>query len=322
MEKALGIMADFLTDVHKGKIEAVAAANGVKIHYFTGRADMEAHIGECELLYGYIPPELLADAKSLKWLACASAGVDAYCDPYIYANRGVLLTNSAGAYGITISEHIIMTLLMLFRRMPEYRAVTDAREWKNIGRVRSIYGSTITVVGTGNIGSSFAGRAKALGAKCVRGVHRTAKPLPACFDESYQTADLDFALVGADAVVLCAPGTKETSGLMSKKRIALLGEGAALVSVGRGSILDEDALVDALNAKRLGGAALDVTDTEPLPKDSPLWTARNCIITPHVAGNMSLGVTCDMDVDMFCGDLERYCRGEALAHLVDRSAGY
>lgn len=322
MENSIGIMADFLTAEHKKKIETVASEHGLKIHYFTGDSDIAARIGECEILYGYIPAELLCEAKSLKWHASASAGVDAYCAPYIYANRDVLLTNSAGAYGITISEHIIMTLLMLMRRMPEYRAVTDALDWRNIGRIRSIYGSTLTVVGTGNIGTSFAERAKALGAACIRGVRRTDRPLPRCFDESYRTADLDFALVGADAVILCVPGTKETSDLMSEKRIALLGENAALVNVGRGSAVDEDALAAALNSKRLGGAALDVTAVEPLPPSSPLWTARNCIITPHVAGNMSLGVTCDIDVDMFCENLGRYCRGETLANLVDRSAGY
>ena len=208
MENSLGIMADFLTAEHKKKIEAAASEYGLKIHYFTGDADIAARIGECEILYGYIPAELLCEAKLLKWHACASAGVDAYCAPYIYASRDVLLTNSAGAYGITISEHIIMTLLMLMRRMPEYRAVTDARDWRNIGRIRSIYGSTLTIVGTGNIGTSFAERAKALGAACIRGVRRTDRPLPRCFDESYLTADLDFALVGADAVILCVPGRK------------------------------------------------------------------------------------------------------------------
>ena len=109
---------------------------------------------------------------------------------------------------------------------------------------------------------------------------------------------------------------------MSKNRIALLGESTVLVNDGRGSAVDEDALAAALNLKRLGGAALDVTAVEPLPPSSPLWTARNCIITPHVSGNMSLGVTCDIDVDMFCENLGRYCRGEKLTNLVDRSAGY
>lgn len=140
---------------------------------------MDAVIGQCEILYGYIPPEKLRQAASLRWLACASSGVEQYLGEYLYAAPGVILTNSAGAYGITISEHIITTLLMLLRRIPEYYDVVHQHQWKDLGRIRSIYGSVITVVGTGDIGTAFAQRAKALGAAHIRGVHRTNKVLPA-----------------------------------------------------------------------------------------------------------------------------------------------
>ena len=299
MTGTIGIKADFLTSKHKRDIEHVALNNNLKIHYFTDEADMDAVIGQCEILYGYIPPEKLRAASSLRWLACASSGVEQYLAEYLYPNPGVILTNSAGAYGITISEHILMTMLMLMRRIPEYHAVVSAHRWEDLGRIRSIYGSVITVIGTGDIGTAFAQRAKALGAAHIRGVHRTNKPLPRCFDESYAVEDLDFALAGADAVVMCVPGTKETENLITRERLGLLKKTSVLINVGRGSSLDQDALMDALNRGEIAGAALDVTTPEPLPADHPLWNTRNLIITPHVSGNMTLDITCDRDVHMF-----------------------
>ena len=322
MTGTLGIKADFLTSKHKQEIERTALANDIKIHYFTDDADLDAAIGQCEILFGYIPPEKLHLAESLRWLACASSGVEQYLAEYLYANPGVILTNSAGAYGITISEHILMTLLMLLRRMPEYSAQSARRGWKNLGRIRSIYGSVITIVGTGDIGTAFAQRAKALGAAHIRGVHRSNKLLPRCFDESYAVEDLDFALAGADIVVLCVPGTRDTENLISRERLRLLKRTSVLVNVGRGTVLDQDALADALNSGMIAGAALDVTAPEPLPPEHPLWNARNLILTPHISGNMSLEITCDLDVNMFCDNLNRYCRRQSMKHVVERSVGY
>ena len=298
MTGTVGIKADFLTSKHKRDIERIALSNNLKLHYFTDTADMDAVIGQCEILYGYIPPEKLRQAASLRWLACASSGVEQYLGEYLYAAPGVILTNSAGAYGITISEHIITTLLMLLRRIPEY------------------------YVGTGDIGTAFAQRAKALGAAHIRGVHRTNKVLPRCFDESYAVEDLDFALAGADIVVLCVPGTKETEHLITRERLGLLKKTSVLINVGRGSVLDQDALMEVLNSGKIAGAALDVTNPEPLPPEHPLWNTKNLIITPHVSGNMSLDITCDIDVNMFCDNLTRYCRQQPLKHVVERSVGY
>lgn len=318
----LGIKADFLTSKHKQQIEQIAITNNLKIHYFTDEADMDAAIGQCEILYGYIPPEKLRLAESLRWLACASSGVEQYLGEYLYATPGVILTNSAGAYGITISEHILMTLLMLLRRMNEYAAVTAQHQWKDLGRIRSIYGSVITVIGTGDIGTAFAQRAKALGAAHIRGVHRTNRVLPHCFDESYAIEDLDFALAGADVVVMCVPGTKETENLITKERLGLLKKSSVLVNVGRGTSIDQEALMDALNSGKIAGAALDVTAPEPLPADHPLWNTKNLILTPHVSGNMTLDITCDLDVNLFCNNLTRYCRKQPMKRVVERSVGY
>ena len=211
---------------------------------------------------------------------------------------------------------------MLMRRQPEYDEVTRAREWKNIGAVRSICGSRITIVGTGDIGTSLARRVKALGAAHVCGVRRTLKPADPAFDEVTTLDKLAEAVADVDVIALCVPGTPETAGLLSKEIIDGLNPKTYVVNVGRGSAIDQPALVAALNEGRIAGAALDVMTPEPLPVDDPLYDAKNVILTPHISGNMSLGLTCDINVDMFCENLERYFKGEPLAHVVDRKLGY
>ena len=147
-----------------------------------------------------------------------------------------------------------------------------------------------------------------------------------CPDEVYDRvvpiSDLDTVLPDAHVLVMSLPSTPETVGILSRARLELLPRDAFVINVGRGSAIDQDALIEALNTERIAGAALDVMVPEPLPQDHPLWDAKNLVLTPHVAGNMSLGYTCDKAVDMFCEDLARYAAGEPLAHLVDRTRGY
>ena len=221
----------------------------------------------------------------------------------------------------SISEHILMVLLMLLRRMPEYQTDLSQRQWTYHAPIRSIIGSHIVVLGTGDIGSNTARRLKALGAS-VTGVCRSGKSGEPAFDRVLPTAELDSVLPTADALVMALPSTPETVGILSRERISLLPEHAYVVNVGRGSAIDQQALCDALRTGKLAGAALDVMTPEPLPTDDPLWDCPNIIITPHVSGNMSLGLTCDIDVDMFCADLERYAAGKPLHNLVDRIRGY
>ncbi len=133
---------------------------------------------------------------------------------------------------------------------------------------------------------------------------------------------VDSVLPETDILVMAMPSTPETIGFMTKERISLLSSSAILVNVGRGSAIDQEALMDALNTGKLAGAALDVMTPEPLPADHPLWDTKNLLLTPHVAGNMTLGYTCDMTVSLFCEDLENYVTGKPLARLVDLSKGY
>lgn len=322
MARKIGINAAFLDEGLKAKIEDKAKKNGFETLYFKDGADACAHSDGCEVLFGSFPPDAIKGDKALKWLACSFAGIDKVVSDDLYQNSDTLVTNSAGAYGVTISEHMLAVTLMMMRRMPEYADLIAKREWRLIGNIRSIMRSTITIVGMGDIGTNFAKRVKALGAACVRGVRRTNKPGPDCYDEVYTIDQLDKAVKGADVVALCVPGTDATTHLVNEELLSKMKDGAYIVNVGRGWAIDQPALIKALESGKLAGAALDVVVPEPLPKDDPLWSAPNILITPHVSGNTSLDITREYVVDMFCANIDRYAKGETLKNLVDRKIGY
>lgn len=319
--RKLAVCAYFITEAHREQIARTAEECGFSVTFFPDQAALAAEIAGFEVVYGYIPPELLMDAKQMRWLCTASAGVDHLLDEDLWPRPDCLLTNSSGAYGPTISEHIVMVLLMLMRRMPEYAAAARRREWPYLTPIRSIMGSHAIILGAGDIGSNTARRLKALGAS-VTGVCRSGRSREPAFDRVLPISELDAILPEADACILALPATPETRNILSRSRIALLPPRAYVVNVGRGSAVDQPALVEALQGGRVAGAALDVMTPEPLPEDHPLWTCPNVILTPHVSGNMSLGLTCSLDVEMFCDDLRRYASGLPLLHAVDRKAGY
>lgn len=320
MSRIICVVNEFITDAHRRQIDAAAEKHGFSVRYYQTKADASGHLADCEVLFGHWR-SLLKEAPMLKWYCCSYAGVDPYQPPFRFP-EGVLLTNSSGAYGVTISEHIMMVTLMLQRRMLDYAQIVRDRGWTNDLPVRSIQGSRLTLLGTGDIGTTFAQRAKALCPASVTGVNRSGRVPDPVYDRVMPMAELDRVLPETDILVMSLPSTPETVDVLSRERLALLPESAILVNVGRGSAIDQDALMDALNAGRLAGAALDVMTPEPLPADHPLWTTKNLLITPHVAGNMTLGYTCNKTVSMFCDDLENYAEGRPLKHLVDLKRGY
>ena len=325
MSREICVCQEFLTEELRARIRQAAGQAGFDVHFFdlSQTEEAKACVQHCEVLYAHDAELVRAAPASLKWYCCSYAGVDPYCrDESIFANPACLLTNSAGAYGVTISEHLIMTTLMLMRRMPEYAEVVKNRGWSNQLAVRSIRGSRFTLLGTGDIGSTFAEKVKGLGAASVTGLNRSGKRPSDAFDQVLPISRLDEALPEAHVLVMALPGTPETAGILTRARIALLPADALVLNVGGGAAIDQPALVEALNAGRIAGAALDVMTPEPLPADDPLWSAKNLVLTPHVAGNMSLGYTCERTVEMFCENLARYAAGKPLLHLVDRGRGY
>lgn len=324
MARNICIYLEFLTEAHKALLRKTAEETGFTLHFFEldQFEEAKACLQNCEILYAHSPELLRAAPASLQWYACCYAGVDPYCkDESLFANPNCILTN-ASVYGVTISEHVIMVLLMLLRRMPDYAKIVERREWSNKLPIRSIRDNAFTILGTGNIGRHVAQRLRAMGAAHIVGISRSGQAAGGYFDEVLPVTALDEVLPHTSNLVMAMPGTAETAGVLSRERIALLPEGACVVNVGRGTAIDQDALTEALNSGKLGGAALDVMKPEPLPVDHPLWTAKNIIITPHVSGNMSLGYTCDAAVELFCADLRRYAAGQPLENAVDRKLGY
>lgn len=323
MAKKIGVIIDFLNDKYERQLNAAAAKYGYEIEYFPSSAEAVGRVDDCEILYGHCSQKVIRSAKSLKWYCCCWAGVDHFCDESLYQNPDCRLTNSSGAYGTTIAEHLIMVCLMLLRRQMEYTEIIRAGGWETLpGGIRSLHGARITVLGTGDIGTEFARRAKAMGAKEIRGVRRTKKAADPAFDGVYTHAELDSLLPDTDILVMALPSTADTVGILSRDRIALLPETAYVVNVGRGTAIDQSALVEALNAGKLAGAALDVFEKEPIPAGDPVWDAKNLLITPHISGQMSLGYTRDKNVALFCEDLENYAAGRPLKRYVDRKIGY
>jgi phosphoglycerate dehydrogenase-like enzyme len=319
--RQLAVCCGFLTEDHRRDIDAAAREAGFAVTYYPSGKALTAHIGDYEVIFGQPVPGDLKQAKNLKWVCTDFAGVDRFTDEALWPDEKCLLSNSSGAYGPTISEHILMVLLMLLRRYPEYQADLQDRKWTYHAPIRSINGSHIVMLGAGDIGSHAARRLKALGAT-VTGVCRSGKSSEPAFDEVLPVSRLDEALPTADALVMALPGTAATAGILSRERIKLLPRKALVINVGRGSAIDQEALVDALNAHAIAGAALDVMVPEPLPEDHPLWRCPNTILTPHISGNMSLGLTCDLAVKLFCDDLRRYGQGLPPERLVDRKLGY
>ena len=324
MARNICICLEFLTEAHRELLRKTAEECGFVPHFFDldQFEEAKACLQDCEILYGHSPELLRAAPASLKWYACCYAGVDPYCkDESLFANPDCILTN-ANVYGVTISEHVVMVLLMLLRRMPDYAKIVEVRGWTNKLPIRSIRDNRFTILGTGNVGNHVAQRLRAMGAAHIIGISRSGKAAEGLYDEVLPVSALDEVLMHTENLVMAVPGTAETAGIMTRERIALLPEGACVVNVGRGTAIDLDALMEALNCGKLGGAALDVMMPEPLPVDHPLWTTKNIIITPHVSGNMSLGYTCDAAVDLFCQELRRYAAGLPMESVVDRKLGY
>ena len=325
MSRNICVFQNFMTEEYEGMIRAAADKAGFGVRFFTEAQFDEAlaFLPECEILYAQAPKLLRAAPASLKWYCASSAGVDVYCkNDGIFANPDCLLSNS-NAYGVTISEYTVMVTLMLLRRWPHFAEPIRNHVWEPPVPVRSIKDSEITILGAGDIGNHVAERMRALGAAKIVGITRSGKSsAPQLYDEFYPISKLDELLPKAQILILALPGTAETIGILSRERIALLRKDALVINVGRGTAIDQDALVEALNEERIAGAGLDVVNPEPLPADDPLWSAKNLVITPHISGNLTLGHTCRTNVAMFCEDIANYAAGRPLVHLVDRTRGY
>ena len=316
------VVSSVIEKEHKDMITAVSDRFNAEVCFTASENDLPEGFEEPDVIYGFGLGIAKRD-KNLKWLCVPSAGVDYLMKPGVFANDECLISNSSGSYGVTIAEHIIAVTLMMMRRITSYYAESLNGNWEhNHYQQDSIKDSHITVLGTGDIGNEFARRARAFGPARITGVCRSGICDDPSYDAVYKTDRLDEILPETDLLVMSLPATPETDDILNRARIALLPRGAYVVNVGRGNAVDEDALADALDSGLLAGAALDVCKTEPLPAASRLWKTKNLLITPHVAGNLTLKHTLDRNVVMFCEDLENFLVGRPLKYEVNREKGY
>lgn len=310
-----------LEQKHIELIKAAAAETNNSVAFYNSEAEIPESNFDADIIYGFAP-SIVKTSKKLKWLCVPWAGVDSIMSPGYFANDDCLLTNSAGAYGVSIAEHMIAVSLVMMRRLDEFFDETRNGKWLLPRPQKSLKDCRITVLGTGDIGTTFAKRAKAFEPAKITGVCRSGKASQAVYDEVLPVNKLEQILPETDLLAMSLPATPETKNIMSKEKLSLLPKGAYIVNVGRGSAIDEDALAELLESGHLAGAALDVFQKEPLPQESKLWKTKNLLITPHVAGNMTLAYTKNKNVEMFIEDLHNFSAGKPLRYLVDRKLGY
>lgn len=302
-----------LLPLHEGEREEFEAIAPDAAHVYARSSTVTPEqLAAATVIFGWPRAESMKQAVSLKWFQTMWAGTEEYAG---FLPEGILFTSSSGSNSRSVAEHMLTGLMAVCRRLPAYLDSQRAHVWKDEGPMKTILGGTVLVLGAGNVGSTFAGLCQGLGAKTI-GLKRTVTGPVAGFDEVRPMDELDALLPQADVVALTLPHSPQTAGLMNADRIARMKDDAILISAGRGSVLDQDALVRAMTAGKLWGAALDVTDPEPLPDNSPLWDVPNLLLTPHVAGGLRLEITRRKCVEMAQENLRRYLAGEPLKNLV------
>jgi phosphoglycerate dehydrogenase-like enzyme len=288
-------------------------------------AGVAAHVRDADAAFmSELRPEHLAAARRLRWVHSPAAGVGSMLFPAM-VDSAVLVSNSRGMSADTIAEHVLSVTLALFRKLPLALRSQAARHWAQNDMLepppqRTIAGSEVLIIGLGSIGSACAWRFAALDAT-VRAVRRrTDQPMPPSVRTVDEPSTLLTLLPSADVVVVTAAQTQETRRMIGAPELRAMKAGALLVNVARGKLVDEQALVEALVTARIGGAALDVFEHEPLDPASPLWELPNVIITPHTSGFRP--DHWDAATALFAGNLRRFEAGEPLVNVVDKQAGY
>lgn len=279
---------------------------------------------DIEVALGAPGPDLtrdfLAHAPQLRWLHTMSAGVERFLIPEVVGRPGFTLTNNSGPYDVPIAEFVMATMLAAAKRLPEHQRAQAASRWEKELRLAELRGATVVVLGLGSIGGEVARLAAAFGMRVVGVRRRLDVPKPEGVAIVVTPERLRDVIGEADHLVVAAPLTAATTGLVSREIIARMKPTAWLINIARGAVVDEAALLEALKAKRIAGAAIDAWWTEPLPAESEWWSLPNVIATPHVS-NSSPKVQ-ERTLALFLENLRRWKAREPLLNVVDLRAGY
>ena len=287
---------------------------------------IEEYLRDAEIVFtNSLRPEQFASAQNLRWIHAPSAAVHQLMFPDL-VNRDVVVTNSSEVHGPVVAEHVLALIFALAKKIPQAVRLQQKHTWgqeemwNERPRPHEIAGATLGLVGLGNIGRAVAKKAAALGMRVIAVREHVEQGRPEGVEAVFSFPQLVDLLSQSDYVVLAAPLTPATRGLMSSARLAAMKPEAFLINVGRGPLADEAALADALRTRRIAGAALDVFDQEPLPAESPLWELDNLLITPHTASMTEK--LWERHFQLFSENLRRYLAREPLLFTVDKKRGY
>jgi len=297
----------------------------MKVVHLPNDEYLSREIADADIFVGFrLSPEQFRQAQRLKWIHVTAAAVKQILYPEL-RRSGVAVTNSRGAHSIAMGEHVIGMLIALARKFPSafryqlMRRWAQQEIWDEPVKPRVLCGQTLLLVGLGRIGQEVARRARAFGMK-IWAVTRSGRGDRRLADRILPVKQLDRALPGADFLVLAAPATPETRHLIGAKRFARMKPTAYFINVARGSLVDEAALIGALERRAIAGAALDVVEHEPLDPASPLWTLENVFLTPHLSAVSEC--LWGRLTDLLLENLERWFTGRDLLNRVDLRRGY
>jgi D-2-hydroxyacid dehydrogenase (NADP+) len=313
-------------------VQLISAIDGVKVDDVSGLLRRElkgdavagekfdASLSDAEIIYGLrLPQDVIKKAPNLRWVQVMSAGVERFLDADMRESP-VVLTNVSGIHAIPISEFVIGLMLMFVKQSPVCLELKQRRKWERISPV-VLANKTVGIVGLGSIGQQVARLARAFGMKVIATRRSSTEGARARnVDLMLPPFRLTDLLRQSDFVVLSVPFTSETNMLIGEAELRSMKPTARIINVARGGIVDEQALIRALQAGWIAGAGLDVFATEPLPSDSPLWTLPNVILSPHVSGTREDYVLAATRV--FVDNLHRYLEGKRLVNVVDKTRGY
>ena len=277
------------------------------------------------LFGGSFGPEHLREAKQLRWIHSPAAAIHDLLFPELVDSE-IILTNARDVHGVVVAEQVMAMMFAIARRIPESVRFQVKHTWGQATLAEQhripheLGGATLGLVGVGSIGRNVASRAPATGMKVIAVREHASQPKPEHVDEVLPTSQLDKLLSRSDYVVLSPPVTPATRGMIGRAQFAAMKKEGYLINVGRGPLVDEPALIDALRERRIAGAALDLFDQEPLPPESPLWDLENLLITPHTGGMTDK--MWDRHYAFFAGNLHRFLAGQPLLALVNKKLGY
>jgi D-3-phosphoglycerate dehydrogenase len=302
--------------------ELVAALGDIRFIVPASRAEVMSVIGEVDAIFGQPTQAEFEAARRLRWIQSSGAGVEWMWKLPTIADSAVTVTNMRGAHAVTIAEHcfgFLLTLTRQFRAFEEFQAREEWARGQINNRLVGIKGLTMGIVGFGNIGRAIARRAHGFEMSVLA---VDAQPVAAAtgVDEVWPLSRLNDLCRAVDVLTIAAPITPETRDMIGAEQIGLLKPGSYLLAMSRGGIVNEPALIAALEAGHLAGAGLDVTAIEPLPPGDPLWKAPNIIITPHNSPTSRL--TNDLVWSIFSENVGHFVRGEPLTNQVDKRLGY